>query len=36
LHPDWKKGKQDPVYELGKSGFEIDKSYFEQRKRLWP
>lgn len=36
LHPDWHKGKKDPVYDLGKSGFAIDQRYFEQRKRLWP
>lgn len=36
LHPDWHKGNQDEVYTVGRSGFEIDKRYFEQRNRLWP
>jgi glycosyltransferase involved in cell wall biosynthesis len=36
LHPDWKKGKKDPVYAIGKSGWETDRQYFEKRKRLWP
>ena len=36
LHPDWGKNTQDEVYKIGKSGWEIDKRYFEQRKRLWP
>lgn len=36
LHPDWKKGVRDQVYEIGKSGWEIDRRYFERRKRLWP
>lgn len=36
LHPDWHKGTRDPIYTIGKSGWEIDKRYFEQRKILWP
>lgn len=36
LHPDWKKGQHDPIYVLGKSGWEFDKRYYEARKRLWP
>ena len=34
LHPDWKKSPIDEVYKLGKSGWELDKKYFETRKRL--
>ena len=35
LHPDWRKGQNDQVYALGKSGFANDQKYFEMRKRLW-
>lgn len=36
LHPDWKKGNQDGVYQIGKSGWTVDQTYFERRKKLWP
>lgn len=35
LHPDWKKGKTDEIYEIGKSGWEVDRKRFEARKKLW-
>lgn len=35
LHPDWKKGKIDSTYQVGKSGWNADRQYFEMRKRLW-
>lgn len=35
LHPDWKLAPMDEVYKLGKSGWEIDRRYFELRKKLW-
>lgn len=35
LHPDWKKGQSDSTYLIGKMGWNIDKQYFETRKRLW-
>lgn len=36
LHPDWGKGQRDSVYNLGKSGWETDRQYFQNRKKLWP
>jgi glycosyltransferase involved in cell wall biosynthesis len=35
LHPDWKKGHKDDVYELGKSGWYDDQKLFEKRSGLW-
>lgn len=34
-HPDWRKGKTDDVYQIGKNTFRTDQQYFETRKRLW-
>lgn len=35
LHPDWGKTPNDAIYNIGKSGWDHDKKYFENRKRLW-
>lgn len=36
LHPDWGKAPMDEIYRIGKSGFNIDHQYFEQKRRwLW-
>lgn len=35
LHPDWQKGQRDPIYAIGKLGWNQDQRYFEMRKRLW-
>lgn len=34
-HPDWRKGVNDSVYQIGKNTFRSDQQYFETRKRLW-
>lgn len=35
LHHDWKKGKTDEVYKIGKSKFHEDNLLFNKRKKLW-
>ena len=35
LHPAWGKGLNDPIYDLGRDGFQRDKLKFSTRRRLW-
>lgn len=35
LHPSWGKAPLDEVYTLGRSGFEVDRARFWQRRSLW-
>lgn len=35
LHPFWGKGKDDPIYEMGRLGYAEDRRLFLKRRRFW-
>lgn len=35
LHPNWGKGRDDPIYRLGQQHFSEDRAYHQKRKLLW-